>query len=285
MIVAQFQYEMPWAVAPDTRIEDARKLMTTNRLRHLPVVDGDRVVGMLSDHDVLAELARARAWMRDPPASGAAPPPVRETVGEIMATPAHTTRRETPISDAISTMIEQRISALPVVDLEGLSGIVTTTNFLWWYRDYAIQNPAHAAATLVSDHMAGDPATAERSADVGAIALIMSDRRVSHVPIVDGRRLVGIVSERDIVRETGRMPSEWRGVHAADDPAGSGATAADIMTARPHTTTPGETVGVAAGAMAEHKVGALPVVEGDTLVGVISVTDVIKLVRELAGGD
>lgn len=292
MIVAQFQYEMPWAVAPDTRIEDAREQMKANRLRHLPVVDGDRVVGMISDHDILAEYARAKAWLRAPHPAAQRPPPVRETVGQIMTSPAHTTRRETPIADAISIMLENQISALPVVDLEGLAGIVTTTNLLWWYRDYAEHNPTHAGKTLVRDRMTRDLATAEPSTDARDVALLMSKRRVAHIPVVDGGRLVGIISERDLVRETGRMPGDWASAAAEGGPAtetgptptdpSAAVTAADMMTGPPRTISPSETAGAAAGMMAEHKVGALPVTEHEALVGIISVTDMIRLVRQLA---
>jgi CBS domain-containing protein len=94
-------------------------------------------------------------------------------------------------------------------------------------------------------------------------AMRMRRYDVSALPVYRGRRLVGIVTERDIVSA----------VADGTDPAN--AWVADYMTDRPTTADPNEDVRAAARRMAELGVRHLPVVDGGHLVGVLSMRDLL----------
>ena len=98
------------------------------------------------------------------------------------------------------------------------------------------------------------------------LAITLSDRKIGAVLVRDSAaQLLGIVSERDIVR-----------VFAREGAACQDMTAAQIMTRLLHTVTPSTTVDEALSLMTASRVRHLPVLVGDDLVGMISIGDVVK---------
>jgi acetoin utilization protein AcuB len=84
--------------------------MRAGRFRHLPVVRGGRLIGIISDRDVQLETSRS--------------------VGDVMHAPVVTVTPDTPIEVAASLLIDNKIGALPVVDdgTDALVGIVSQTD-------------------------------------------------------------------------------------------------------------------------------------------------------------
>jgi acetoin utilization protein AcuB len=96
-----------------TPCDTARRLMIDRRIRHLPVVDAGRLVGMLSDRDVRAADGRGRLVAR-----------------EIMTAPALTVTSATAVERAARRMLDAGVGALAVVDGGTLAGIVTHVDLL-----------------------------------------------------------------------------------------------------------------------------------------------------------
>ena len=115
--------------------------------------------------------------------------------------------------------------------------------------------------------------TAPPGTSVSRIAEILSSRRIGAVVIsTDGKRLNGIVSERDVVRELGR-----RGTHCLGD------AVETIMTARVITCSRGDPGNDVLQKMTDGRFRHIPVMEGAELVGLISIGDVVKArLNELA---
>ena len=116
------------AVEPDLTIAAAREIMWSRHIRHLPVVDGGLLVGMVSDRDlrgpdVAAAVALSKAH-RD--ALAAAHRPLRT----LMSTGVQTVWPHDTVVYAASLMAQWKIGALPVVDGRQLAGIITTTDCL-----------------------------------------------------------------------------------------------------------------------------------------------------------
>jgi CBS domain-containing protein len=97
----------------------------------------------------------------------------------------------------------------------------------------------------------------------------MADARIGAVLVMDGPRLVGILSERDYARKV-----VLQGRSSADTPV------QDIMTPRVLTTTPTDTSDRCMQVMTEHRIRHLPVLDGDDVVGVVSIGDLVKAVIE-----
>jgi CBS domain-containing protein len=150
----------------------------------------------------------------------------------------------------------------------------------------------------VRDLMTPEVVTVHPTTPIKDVARSLVDHRISGMPVVDDDgRIVGVVSEGDlIVKEQGKDAAERRPLARifGDSPAtraqlakGLALTAGDAMTAPAVTVSADALVGEAAAIMTRKRINRLPVVDGDTLVGVVSRADIVRaFVRtdeELAG--
>lgn len=109
------------AVPPELPLTSAQALMETWRIRHLPVVQGGRVVGIVSDRDLLLRGSADGGRLVLP----------EGVVGEIMTVGPMTATRAMSVARIASTMIERKIDAMPIVDAsDRLVGLVTSTDLL-----------------------------------------------------------------------------------------------------------------------------------------------------------
>jgi acetoin utilization protein AcuB len=117
---------------------------------------------------------------------------------------------------------------------------------------------------------------------VGDAAALMRQERIRHLPVVeDGGGLVGIVTDRDL-RQVLFDPAILGG--AAPPGAPEELRVREIMTWGVITVRPGSDVREAAYLMRERKIGALPVVDGGRLVGILTEDDVLRAVQEFLRG-
>jgi CBS domain-containing protein len=125
---------------------------------------------------------------------------------------------DTPAKYAAETMAERGFAALPVVDDDGVViGIVAEADVL---RDRLPQDPRlhllreseqrTSPALLVRGVMTSPARTVPLTADVADVARLFVDARLRSVPVVDGARLAGIVSRRDLLRTLIRPDDEIR---------------------------------------------------------------------------
>ncbi len=113
----------PISIRSDEPIGRALGLMLEHGIRHLPVVDGDCLVGIVSDRDI------RQCWGRTFQTANDAD--LRQTVSEIMSRSPVSVKVDTSIQEAVALMVRHRIGALPVVDLyHKLVGIFTETDAL-----------------------------------------------------------------------------------------------------------------------------------------------------------
>ena len=102
----------------------------------------------------------------------------------------------------------------------------------------------------------------DRVAD--AVAML-AEKRIGAVPVIDDGRVVGIFSERDVVYSIAKV-----GAAALD------ARIGDVMTAPAMTVDPDTAVMAGLSLMTKRRIRHLPVVRGDTVVGFISIGDLVK---------
>ena len=107
-------------VSPDDFLDEAYDLMLSQEIRHIPVVEGTTLIGVISDRDVLV-----RATMEDGVVSVPQIP-----VSEAMTRDPITCDTRASVGQAATLMIENRISCLPVTAVGELIGMVTTTDLL-----------------------------------------------------------------------------------------------------------------------------------------------------------
>ena len=117
-------------VPPDAAVESAAELMTANAVTALPVVDRGRLVGMISDSDLL--------WHRvpsDPTAQARHYPDTdpRERPGrvfEVMSPYPLTTRPEADVAEVAEQMLDNDVRSLPVIENDRVVGIISRRDIL-----------------------------------------------------------------------------------------------------------------------------------------------------------
>jgi CBS domain-containing protein len=116
-------------------------------------------------------------------------------------------------------------------------------------------------------HMSRDLLAVEPGLGLGDVARRMVAKDVGAVLVMEGDRLVGILTERDMLRAVAQGIDE-------------GATVADWMTRDPETLAPDESTQHAAVLMIHGGFRHLPVTEGDEVVGMLSIRDLMRVVLE-----
>ena len=259
MRLSTFMTREPVTIGLDAELSLAVDLMDEHDVRHLPVVEGDALVGVLSDRDLLAATGwRSSRLARKP---GEASGYVRDLLRPhaVVASP------DEPISSAARRMIEQRVRSLPVVDGGRLVGLVT---------DYDVQVEYVSACRerrlsdrddpTVSECMTRELETVSRKTSIADAFSRLHRADVLHLPVVDDGRLGGIVSDRDFRLHVGRGGSTHLPVDAIAakeviviDPEGRLSNAADLLVM--------------------HKIGAVPVARDGALLGLLSSSDVLAV--------
>ena len=126
----------------------------------------------------------------------------------------------------------------------------------------------------VRELMTTEPITVETKATLGEVATLMKQQDCGSIPVVEGRRLVGIVTDRDIV---------VRGVAVGKDPKTQ--RVSEVMSADPVTVGPDDDVTDAEKKMADRQIRRLPVVEGGKLVGIIVTAQIARAGNERKVGE
>jgi acetoin utilization protein AcuB len=133
--------------------------------------------------------------------------------------------------------------------------------------------------------------TVAPAATLAQIATCMARKKIRRLPVVSGTvdapKLLGIVSHSDVLHAFPANINPFA-VDAADGMAaieaatgGSRVTAADLMARDPHVTAPDAPIEIAARLMRDHKIGALPVVSQNILVGLITESDIFRAMVEV----
>lgn len=145
-----------------------------------------------------------------------------------------------------------------------------------------------------ADIMTPDPVTVSPDTPLSEAARLLLERHFNGLPVVEGGRLVGMVTQSDLV-STGRrvptpgyfillggaIPLQLPGRFEREVSRMAAVAVADVMSGEPHAIQPETPVEDIAATMARRGWHSLPVVEGGRLVGIVGRED---LIRRLAGG-
>ncbi len=255
---------------PDTSLAEARRLMQDHHIRHLPVVSGGRLVGIVTDRDIRNAMPSEATTLT----KGEVNYQLEATVIQTCMTREVVTLR--PHEDGVEgaqRLLDGAFGSLPVVDNGNLVGIVTEIDLLRGFLAAAV--PA-GELMLVKDYMKTEPYTVMPNDLVSIAYERMYELHIRHLPVISGGlKLVGIVTDRDI-RQAGASTEPHLAPHEL-------VHLLEKMTVNSIMTTPVETVdgdmAVAdAGQMfLDHKVGCLPVVSDEGLLsGILTVTDLLR---------
>ena len=128
----------------------------------------------------------------------------------------------------------------------------------------------------VRELMTTDVTTVGRNDELTIADDVMKMKRLRHLPVVEEGRLVGILTQRDLFHAA--LSTALNFGEKAQKEFLKTVVVKEVMTDEVLTIDPGADVKEAARRMIEHKIGCLPVVENGKLVGIVSETDLLRLV-------
>jgi CBS domain-containing protein len=139
---------------------------------------------------------------------------------DIMTKELVTVSPKTEITKAAEILLEKGINGVPVVDSGRLVGILCQSDLIAQQKNLPIPSlftlldgfiPLRSAkhfekafqkiaATTVADSMTPDPVTVQPDTSIEEIAALMVDKNFHTLPVVEGKRLVGIIGKEDVLR-------------------------------------------------------------------------------------
>lgn len=180
-------------VTPETHLADARRTMNAEHIRVLPVVEGGKLVGIITRRGLLradfstliGEEGRGLVELKD------------EVVGHVMTTMPITTPQSAAMPKAARSMMENKIAALPVLDEQReLVGILTSSDI---FRAILAEVPQLKEEIRVEDYMTREVVTIAPDTSLLETHRLMGTKRLRALPVMDEGKLVGIVTRTDVM--------------------------------------------------------------------------------------
>ena len=231
------------------KLVSAAKQMSKDNISCIVVVDDHNVVGILTETDFLRKVAAKGKDFS------------KTKVSDIMSSPVVSTTPETSIFEASKITEHHRVKRLPILQNGKLSGIVTQSDLIRALMSYGLWRD-------VSDIMRTNVASVVKEASVADAAEVMTYRAISCVVIMDGKDVVGVFTERDLVK---------RVIAKKKNPATT--KIKDVMTSSVMTVSPDYSVFTASTIMEKKAIRRLVVMEDDNLCGIVTQTDIFLAVK------
>jgi acetoin utilization protein AcuB len=186
-----------------------------------------------------------------------------------MSAPLCYLRPDASLARAARLMLDRKIGAAVLVGEGRLLGIVTETDFL-----HCCTGTARWQEQRIIEHMTAHVYRVAPEESIRAAWHLMREKHIRHLPVAENDLLRGILSDRDLLAGI-----TWE----AAGPDGIQDQVRHVMTTQISTVAPEATLAEAARRMIDRKIGALPVIDHDELVGIITETDLLRIcAREFA---
>jgi CBS domain-containing protein len=179
-------------LAHDSRISDAVDIIVKKKIGGLPIIDDDGVLnGIVTERDVLRVLGAERSTF---------------TVEDVMSSSLRVTSPDCTIANVAHDMTQYRFRRLPVVSDDVLYGMITATDIMKYlgsrevFSRLTTGNVAEVMELPVRTLIGGDLFTTTPMQSINLAAREMLTRNIGALPVIEGSRLIGLVTEFDLVR-------------------------------------------------------------------------------------
>jgi CBS domain-containing protein len=190
--VRSIMTQQPETLSHDARISDAVNVIVGKKIGGLPIVDKEGVLaGIVTERDVLGVLGAERSTLN---------------VEDVMSSSLRVTAPDCPISTVTKDMTKHRFRRLPVVSDDVLYGIVTATDIMRYlgsrevFSRMTTGNVAEVTGMPVRNLIAGELFTTTPEKNINEVAREMLSRNIGALPVIEDSRLIGLVTEFDLVR-------------------------------------------------------------------------------------
>lgn len=280
MNVADIMSSPVYVINVDEPVSHARNLMLRHRISTLLVLNEGKMVGIVTKSDITNRLAQAEPlWRRRP--IDQIPIKLLMTESVISIYP------EASISQAAALMLENGVHNIPV-EKNGIVGIVTITDIV-----RHIAENTEEIKTKIPKLMTEEIISVHRHHTINHVVDEMNKNEIERVIVKDDAgKPVGIISRKSLALNLltdiqGELSTKNIKMARRSSPAGQKTyryvkevpvTAEDIMVSPIVSIDANEYVSTAAKKMIEERVNALPVSDGEEIVGILSRTDIMKAI-------
>jgi len=188
--------QQPVTLGHDASIRDAVAIITEKKIGGLPIIGRDgTLAGIVTERDVLRVLGSERSLLK---------------VEDVMTTSLRVTAPDCPIEKVTKDMTSYRFRRLPVVSDEVLYGIITATDIMRYlgsrevFARLTTGNIAEVTGLPVRTLVAGSLITTTPGRSINEAAREMLRKNIGALPVIEDSRLIGLVTEFDLVRAFAR---------------------------------------------------------------------------------
>ena len=260
------------SVPPTQSIIGAVEIMTKCGFRRLPVTDAGtkKLRGIITSGDVINFMGGGDKYkLVQVRHGGNLLAAVNESVRTIMTQQITTLAHDSRISDAVDIIVKKKIGGLPIIDDEGvLNGIVTE-------RDVLRVLGAERSTLTVEDVMSSSLRVTSPDCTIGNVAHDMTHYRFRRLPVVSDDVLYGMITATDIMKYLGSREVFSR-LTTGNVAEVMGLPVRTLISGDLFTTTPMQSINLAAREMLTRNIGALPVIEGSRLIGLVTEFDLVR---------
>ena len=133
-VVREIMMGSPVTLKPEDTLDLANDVISLGRIRHIPVVDDGRLVGIITERDLMGAAAIQIFGLKQKNKSALLK---SVSIKEVMKKRVVTAAPDTPIKDVAHLMADKKIGCVPVVSAGTVVGLVTTTDILRYVESLA----------------------------------------------------------------------------------------------------------------------------------------------------
>jgi acetoin utilization protein AcuB len=168
MIVEEIMFKKPFTAKKTQSLLEAHELMVKHSIRHLPVVERNRLLGIITESDI------RNAFIGSGPTDPKAPNPSKMKIQDHMTETLLTVTPDTNVEDAALVIYKNKIGALPVVQNQGLVGIISVMDIVGLFID--IMGILHASSRI-------DVAVGKDPKDLEKVSKIINDHELNIISV------------------------------------------------------------------------------------------------------
>ncbi len=245
------------SVDKDENLKHVMSLMDKNDVTKIPVLEDKKLIGMVTDNIIAYKLGSIRKR---------GVPPSKLYASSMTDKNVECVKPDTEIRSVLKKVGKKGPTMLCVTDNSNLQGILTKADLLFLVK----------SKKQIRTLMRKDIFTVSSDDRVIHARRIMIDENIARIPVVDDGKLVGMISDNEIAFSLAKLKRSYpigKQKHRLDE-----LLVKDSMKSPVIFTDPNKTAKDAAEIMIEEGIGALPIIQNDKLVGIISRTDLLKTV-------
>ena len=251
-------------VDKDQNLSDALRLLRKHNISRLPVTNNKQLVGIISERDIATKLGSSK--YESMPAS-------RLHISSVMVKDVFTVPQTMQLDEVARLMLENGIGSVPVMNEDDMVGIVSKADFVTLAVGIAFDK------ITVKELMSKDLTVVSSTDRVVHARRQMLESHVGRLPVVDEDKLTGMVTSKDLMRAfidfRKKVPEKYQKAQIKE------VLVEEVMSSNPKFISKETTISEVSKIMVETGFNGLPVVEDDHLVGIITQTDILRLIEKL----